>query len=168
MDDGGLVKMSTSPSCPADIIKKFYKPLGSLNYKKATAYLDFFNNSVRSLFTITIKLMPKTNPFRTELKGSRRKASIAMTCNESVVSSVLGPYLVRFMRKIIDRNEEFFLNMDLKSIPELADFHELTTTLKNLWKTLSTDERVQFFEIFSDMLTAYLTSEQLSREKKSK
>ena len=102
-------------------------------------YIDLFNTKFREFVADLVKVFPEDS----ELKLLQKGISLILVVNERLVLNIYRDrVLIPFGDKLMERNEEFFLENNYQDIQkDVEDGARIIEKVKGFWKTLDPDNK---------------------------
>ena len=102
-------------------------------------YIDLFNTKFREFVADLVKVFPEDS----ELKLLQKGISLILVVNERLVLNIYRDrVLIAFGDKLMERNEEFFLENNYQDIQkDVEDGARIIEKVKGFWKTLDPDNK---------------------------
>lgn len=97
-------------------------------------YLELFNAKFREFVADLVKVFPEDS----ELKLLQKSIALILVVNERMILNIYREHvLIPFGDKLMERNEEFFLENNYQEIrKEIEDGARIIEKVKGFWKTL--------------------------------
>jgi hypothetical protein len=129
-----------------------------MNDDKKFAYTTTFNSILKRFikFACNKSIALKTN---------RVKDRVSMLINDAplTIMESAGPYILKYAKSIKDRDEKFFMTVDLsehydnKNDKTKKDIVALIDQIRKIYKKCSDDEKAHLCDLSDDLLIAYCT-----------
>jgi phage terminase Nu1 subunit (DNA packaging protein) len=126
------------------------KTKGSDIIDKRSEYMKTFSKYSKEM----LRLIEKKDNDEV-LHRARKRLEIIDGGNPAFIIDNLGPYLVLFKDKILDRDPNWFINRDYKDLTQNEYGDLIIKKLKEKWSMCCKDEQSHLADRFTSMLTMY-------------
>ena len=114
-------------------------------------YLSAFNNLVIKFNDDLITTFPEENDF----KVYKRAIEFINSKNNKKICSLFKNYMILYRKKILEKDESFFLNNDYVDIVKNSQsegVEKIILKLKNYWTTLSETNKASIWEYLISLI----------------